>query len=289
MHKAISPIQEISTNDDTLSLSNPTSTKPPHVPKVHSISDSRMPLEETNSISNHDAQSMTVAKQINLMLFCVQFISFIHRCSACAAGLVIPYYVLSTPEHGWTVSDLSVIFALLNVGGITASQICMVAGKFPKRGNTILFMGHCLQFTMGFVGYVIMSSFFGFNKPLFYLGAFLNGFCKDHTTIQAYGPLVSDNEETQKRMLAKICRVVIGSGIINSFLLPALYANAGFQAFCAVISVLSLVALAFLFVMWSLIVRNKKHVLSQSKSQTKDDARNPVVKPPLVASSVKVT
>jgi len=211
-----------------------------------------------------------------LQIFLVQSLCYFHCGAQSGIYLVIPYYVASTPEHGWTVSDLSIIFAVFNVGGIVAAQISMLAGSGP-HSERILSIGHCSQFVMGIVGFVIMSSIMGFNLPLFYVGAFLGGFSTDCTTIESYGALISDREEVQSRLLGSIGKVFLIAGILNSFLLPAIYESAGFLAFCFACCALNLIALCALALLWVLILKDRPNAAGKGntvdgKEEVRDDS-----------------
>ena len=198
----------------------------------------------------------TICTKTRIMLFCVQSLCYFHCGAQSGVYLVIPYYVASTPEHGWTVSDLSIIFGVFNIGGIVAAQICMIAGSSMKNRDRILLIGHCSQFIAGIIGFVIMSSVFGFNMVMFFVGSFLGGFSTDCTTIESYGALISDREEVQSSLLGSIGKVFLVAGILNSFLLPAIYEQLGFSSFCAALCVLELLALCTLALLWYLSVRS---------------------------------
>merc|ERR1719474_2405162 len=53
-----------------------------------------------------------------VMMVCVQSLCYFHCSAQSGVYLVIPYYVQSTPHHGWEGYHLSVIFALFNIGGL---------------------------------------------------------------------------------------------------------------------------------------------------------------------------
>ena len=178
--------------------------------------------KDTNADKDTDTLDALIVESITMrarfMIFCVLLLCYFHCGAQSGLYLVIPYYVASTPEHGWTVSDLSIIFGVFNIGGIVAAQICMISGfaKTMKNRDRILLIGHCSQFAMGIVGAVIMSSVLGFKMWAFFVGAFLGGFSTDCTIIESYGALISDCEEVQSRLLGSIGKVFLVAGIVNS-------------------------------------------------------------------------
>ena len=190
-----------------------------------------------------------------ICFICVQFLIFSQLSSLISMYLVIPFYVASTPEHGWTVTNLSIIFGIYNFGAILSSQICMIAQCSPSRRNTILFMGHLMQFVMGIIGFLTMSSFFGFNLPLFYAAAFMVGLNANITVIEAYGPLISDNVEFQKMVLGSIGKAGLCASILQSFTLTTIYERMGFQMFCGAMTSLLALGVVVLCILWSLIKR----------------------------------
>ena len=198
------------------------------------------------------------------MMFCVLMLCYFHCGAQSGLYLVIPYYVASTPEHGWTVSDLSIIFGVFNIGGIVAAQICMLSGcaKTEKNRDRILMIGHCSQFAMGIVGSMIMSGILGFNMGAFFVGAFFGGFSTDCTIIESYGTLISDSDEVQSRLLGSIGKVFLIAGIVNSFLLPAIYQHFGFGPFCGALIALEGLALITLFILWFMIHQNNTTSMS---------------------------
>lgn len=238
---------------------------------IVSVPKNTRPLDDAKPITidqSHQARSDRV------MSVCVQLLTYFHISAVNGAGLVIPYYVLSTPENGWTVSDLSIIFATFNIGGIVASQICMVAECAKTHRNFVLSILHLLAFVFGFIGFLLMSSIFGFNMPLFYFGAFLSGISKDTTTIQSYGPLVSRTDGAKKALMAKVGKVIISAGIINSFLLPAVYENAGFQLFCGVMCIYQIMAIIALCTLWHFIRKNKDNSNTDKHDQVRGAKTN---------------
>ena len=95
-----------------------------------------------------------------------------------------------------------------------------------------------------------MSSLFGFNMPMFYVGAFLSGCGQDVTTVQSYASWISDDDEVQKRLLSNIGKVILFEGVLNSFLLPPIYEIAGFQVFCGSMCLLQVLAIITLCILW---------------------------------------
>ena len=206
-------------------------------------------------------------------LICIQSLIYFHRVPIACIFLVIPFYVASTPEHGWTVSNLSIIFALFFIGGIVASQICMVAELSATNRNTILFIGHLSQFVLGIVGFMMMSSVFGFNLFMFYVASFLVGFSSDFTTIEPYGALISDDESVQLKVLGSIGKMLLFAGVVNAFLLTAIYDNFGFLIFCVALCILYVLAIVTLCILWSFILRRNKK-LDESNTGGKRRSRS---------------
>lgn len=224
-----------------------------------------------------DTPTMKMTKSMWISFISVQFIIFAQLMSLMGVYLVIPFYVTSTPENGWTVTDLSIIFGIVNFGALIASQMFMIAQCSLAHRNTILFICHLMQFVMGFIGVVLMSSVVTFNLTLFCLGAFMVGFSTDITTIEAYGPLISDYEEFQMLILGAIGKVGFITAIIASFALPAIYESFGFDAFCGTLSALQLLAIVVLCSLWSLMMnasresdedRLRDHVDTQTAGKT---------------------
>ena len=212
--------------------------------------------KETDTVDALIVESISM--RTRFMIFCVLLLCYFHCGAQSGLFLVIPFYVYSTPEHGWIVADLSIIFFVFNIGGLVAVQICGISGcaKTEKNRNRIIMIGHCSQFAMGIVGSVIMSSVLGFNMGAFFVGAFLGGFSTDSTIIEWYGPLISDCDEVQALLLGCIGKVFLIAGIVNSFLLPAIYQHFGFGPFCGTLIALEFLALITLFVLWFMIHQN---------------------------------
>ena len=200
------------------------------------------------TVGSVGAQENTLRTKVHLT--CVLTLTFFHFIACYAVWIVIPYHVLSTPENGWTISDLSIIFVTFNLGSIAASQICGLAESSTKWMNTIIFVGHLTQFISGIIGFVIMSSIFGFNKSLFFFGAFLAGICNEYTITQSYGRLISTDDKIQKQLLSSIANIAIVAAIVNSFLLLAIYEQAGFQIFCGSVCAMEAFAILVLLVLW---------------------------------------
>lgn len=231
--------------------------------------DETQEVPEENTVRNKK-----ISTDQRIMFLCVLLLTNFHLVQCWGIYLVIPYHILATPEKGWTVSDLSIIFAAVNIGGIVASQICLVAEIFQKHRDCVLFSLHLLTFVSGILGFVFMSGILGFDVHLFYFGAFLCGICHDITTVQSYGPRISTSDEIQKDLLAKIGQMVIISGIISSFLLPAIYENAGFMIFCAVICGSEAVAvLIFCILIWNLVGPKHQHP-SEPNMENSEDANS---------------
>eukprot|EP01083_Nonionella_stella_P249280 862189_1 len=100
-------------------------------------------------------------------------IAFLHPICSYSVYLVMPYYVLSTPEKGWSASDLGLFFSAISVGEIAGSQVVPLAAMLDS--NTALFVGHFLQILGAFIGYFFMSELASFNVWLFASGMFLLG------------------------------------------------------------------------------------------------------------------
>ena len=145
-----------------------------------------LPAGTAKETSSESDPKYSIPRQTLFALICSQILTFCHMSAFNGSYLIIPFYLVSTPENGWTVSDLSIIFTANNIGQIVASQICMVAECSKSHRNAILFIGHLMQFVMGIIGFTIMSSFFGFNLTLFCIAAFLLGLCADITTMQVF-------------------------------------------------------------------------------------------------------
>ena len=223
-----------------------------------SIDGMEINLDEIQKAIDQETMQNSISLRTRFMMFCVLMLCYFHCGAQSGLYLVIPYYVASTPEHGWTVSDLSIIFGVFNIGGIVAAQICMLSGcaKTEKNRDRILMIGHCSQFAMGIVGSMIMSGILGFNMGAFFVGAFFGGFSTDCTIIESYGTLISDSDEVQSRLLGSIGKVFLIAGIVNSFLLPAIYQHFGFGPFCGALCALEGLALLTLFILWIMIHQN---------------------------------
>lgn len=224
--------------------------KPDDISKSNS---DQMDPNDIDADTSSSASSLEMTPTMWICFISANFLIFAHRCVASGIYLVVPFYAL---EKEWSVSRLSIVYGIYNFGTIVSSQLCLVAECFPNHRNTILFLGHCMQFVVGIIGFTIMSSIFGFNFPLFFVASFMVGMSADVTTVEAYGPLISDYEEFQMKMLGAIGKMLLLSGIIYSFALPQIYVSFQFKGFCFALCGVQLLAIVVLCVLWSLIVAN---------------------------------
>ena len=214
--------------------------------------------------------------ETGLMSIFVLVLTFSHLSTMWGFYLTIPYYVLSTPEYGWTVSELSFIFPCFLFGAIIATQISMVA----ECSHKMFFILHLMTFVAGTVGAVIMSSIFDlhflnseYDLYFFYFGAFLCGICGEDSTIQAYATLISDDEKIQKSLVARIGSMFIGTAIIDSFMLPAVYEMFGFRMFCGVLVAMDLMAVVIMCLLWSILFQkdqNRENIQNEQVSDSKE-------------------
>ena len=234
-----------------------------------SAAESRAEKPPPFSLSPHhekcsDQDENEEGESTGLMTIYVLMLTFLHLGTIWGFYLALPYYVLSTPELGWTVSDLSKIFVSFTIGQVVATQISMVAECCKTHKKRVFFILDLMTFVAGAIGIGIISTvfdfhFFGHEHDLhfFYFGSFLCGICGDDNTVLTYSTLISDDEKIQKSLVARIGSMIIGTAIIDSFLLPAVYEMFGFQMFCGVLVVMDLIAVVTMCLLWYLIFQRE--------------------------------
>eukprot|EP01084_Bolivina_argentea_P176811 305908_1 len=167
----------------------------------------------------------------------------------------MPYFVLSTPEKGWTVNDFGLFFSAIAIGEIAGSQIVPLASILDS--NPVLFVGHVIQIIAAFVGYFLMSSIAFFNLWSFAAGMFLLGFSNGMTCVQAYCVAIADGDENMEvDLMEKIGQLIIVSNISMSFIFPIIYETMGYTAYCVVM--MSIVIVMFIALVVLIICLNKK-------------------------------
>lgn len=216
---------------------------------------STVDLHESDIDQESAIYQMTTPMRI--CLISAQYLIFAQLMGIWGLYLVIPFYVHSTPENGWTFTNLAIVFGLANAGAIVAAQIPMFAECFTDYRNITMFIGHLMQFIIGAIGIALMSPVRGFNLSQFYAGAFMVGFSSDITMIRAYGPLISDDEEFQMRTLRSLKTMGLTSCILCAVVLPVIYERAGFQAFCGTICAVYTLAVILVCTLWFQIVRGE--------------------------------
>eukprot|EP01084_Bolivina_argentea_P079374 143993_1 len=163
----------------------------------------------------------------------VSWLTYIQRMCLNALYSIVPFYVVSTPEHGWKATDLALIFSISNVGSIVGSQILLILLQlFPKKSRTSLFICHLSQFIAAIVAFVIVcDTFVQFNYYLFIFAGFLIGYTGDLTIIQSY---VAEIEHSSN-LMNNISQILLFSIIVDQLLLPTIYDKFGFNILCIVL------------------------------------------------------
>ena len=90
--------------------------------------------------------------------------------------LIVTFYIISTPEKGWTVQDLGIVFALHSVGWMIAGSTLPLLSAFNAMHFKHLL--HLIQFFLGgIVPYSLMIFGTMLDKPLwlFAIATFLTG------------------------------------------------------------------------------------------------------------------
>eukprot|EP01083_Nonionella_stella_P102654 292176_1 len=160
------------------------------------------------------------------------WLTYIQRMCLNALYSIFPFYILSTPQHGWSATDFSLIFTVSNVGSIVGSQIMVMLSYMITNSDHLskaLFIGHLSQFIAAILAFfIICDAFVSYNYVLFVISAFLIGYVGDITLMQSYATYYNSAETLMQR----IGQIIIMSLIIDQFLLPAIYDGLGFNALC---------------------------------------------------------
>ena len=107
-----------------------------------------------NDDDKDESNEMSDAQRI--MVLCNCLLVSIHRITVSSFYLVIPYYVLSTPQNGWTSHDLAVIFGLFCAGNIVGSQSTSITSLVISNSSIGLFIAHSLELTSGIIGWFLV-------------------------------------------------------------------------------------------------------------------------------------
>ena len=212
--------------------------------------------EEDQSDDDDEIDNNQMSTQQKIMISYNSCLAVIHHMTLGAFFLVIPYYVLSTPKYGWTERDLGVIFGVLCIGIMVGSQSISITSFVISNASLKIFIAHLSQLIAGIIGWILVSSVFGFNYPLFMVGSFLLGVTSDGTTVQSYGDLISSgNEEIELRLMKNIGLLTIVTNILCALLFPGIYDNAGYIVFCSVSFGIQCIGLLILLLLWHSINR----------------------------------
>lgn len=194
--------------------------------------------------------------ETRLMKTCSAIMAFLHPACAYSVYLVVPYFVLATPDKGWSSNDLGLFFSAISVGEIAGSQIVPLAASFDT--NSALFIGHGVQIVATFIGYFCMSSIAFFSVWVFSAGMFLLGFGYGISAVQAYCTGIAGGDENlELDLMGMIGKIYIISSVTYAFAIPPIYDVFGYTAYCIVMMLLSLVMLLALIVLVLCFVRRE--------------------------------
>jgi len=183
-----------------------------------------------------------------IMSYCAKALAFFTPLSAYSFYLVLPYYVISTPEKGWTASDLALFYSAASVGEIAGSQVVPLAAVLDS--NNVLFIGHFIQYILAFVGFFSLSSMLFFDYWVFTAGMFSMGFSYQLGAVQAYCTEIADGDENfEVDLMSQLGQLNIVSNLFTSFVLPLIYDQYGFAAYCATMMAITVLMLTALIVL----------------------------------------
>eukprot|EP01084_Bolivina_argentea_P296431 510544_1 len=213
-----------------------------------------------SNINTDNIRKTTPSNKFNiqkLMIYSAETIAFLHPIISYSVYLIVPYYVLSTPEKGWTASDLGLFFSAISIGEICGSQIVPLAAFLDS--NLALFTGHCIQIIAAFIGYFLMSSIMFFNIYVFAVGMGLLGFSYGLSCVQAYCTEIADGDENlEVDLMAMIGQLYIISNLVAAFALPPIYDSMGYNVYCIVMMLICIIALvAFVILIIGLQAKKK--------------------------------
>ena len=170
-----------------------------------------------------------------VMSFCAKVIAFITPILSNSIYLVLPYYVMSTPEYGWGASDLALFYSAISVGEIAGAQVVPLAAVLDS--NNALYIGHAIQMIVPFVGFFCMSSMFFFDYWLFTMGLFGIGFSNALSAVQAYCTEIADGDQDfEVELMSQLGQLNILCQLVNAFVLTAIYDTCGFAVYNAALS-----------------------------------------------------
>jgi len=194
-----------------------------------------------------------------IMKFCAETIAFLHPIASYSVYLIVPYYVLATPEKGWDTSDLALFFSAISIGEIVGSQVVPISALLDS--DTALFCGHAIQIIATMCGYFLMSSLAMFDVYVFAAGMFLLGFGYGMSSVQAYCTEIADGDESEEvELMAMIGQLYIVSNLVSAFALPAIYDFAGYAWYCvAMMGVTVVMLIAFVVLMLCLRAKQRAY------------------------------
>ena len=232
--------------------------------------------DQENAIQPSNAKQRIVVI-CNCILLGVQFMTTV------AFYLVVPYYVLDTPDHGWTSTDLAVIFSTFNVGVLVGSQSRSIAAICTQNERARLFIGHLSQIIAGIIGWIAVSSIFGFNYPTFVFGCFLLGFNTNCTIVFWYKGIISNGNQQIALSIMKVTgKLIIILNIVFALILPLIFDTFGFFIFCIVLFCVQCIGLLVLLYEWKQInslkrIRETIQVLVR-KQEILEQAKDKIMK-----------
>ena len=229
MTEELHPGKDMNHDDDTVELGNI---------NVETINDS------DSSQSSHEGfgcpspmNFFSKFSRRSIMSFCAKAIVFLTPISICSVYMVLPYYVISTPERGWGPTDFALFFSAASVGETVGSQTVPLAAVLDS--NNALFIGHSIQILLPFLGVLSMSlsSSFFFHKLVFAAAMFSLGYSNNLSVVQAYCTEIADGDENfEVDLMSQFGQLNILSNLVSAFVLPAIYEQKGFRAYCATLS-----------------------------------------------------
>lgn len=217
-------------------------------------------------------KSCTISTKISrelLLSTAAQLLSYLHPILAYGIYLVVPYYVLSTPNLGWNVNDLGFIFSSIALGEIVGSQTVPLAAVLDS--NLALFIGHFIQLLSAFIGYFLMSGIITHNYWIFVTGMFCVGFSYATSCVQAYSTEIAQGDEIlELRLMSNMGQWYIAACLTSAFVLPPIYQYLGFDSYCLFNMVLAVIAVCALFT----IVIGLTNKAYEMDSENKDEKVN---------------
>ena len=227
MMEELHPAKDINLDDDTIELGNIV---------IQTTNDSSS-SQQSQDASGCCCQIKIFSKfsRRSIMSFCAKSIAFCTPIVAYSIYLVLPYYILSSPEKGWGAPDLAIFYSAASIGETVGSQVVPLAAVLDS--NNALFIGHSIQIILPFLGYMAMSSMLFFHKWIFAAGMFSLGFSNALSVVQAYCTEIADGDENfEVDLMSQFGQLNILSNLATAFVLPAIYDARGFAAYCATLS-----------------------------------------------------